>query len=233
MSSVGGIDIGGTNTRWIIRKNGRIVFRDMAKTPRGRHEFSALLKKICSGFETRGVVHVGIGAPGTVRGTTLRYAPNIPAVRNFDFKKVLPRGMEVRVDNDARCFARAEVQRQKVRRLLCVTIGTGLGRALALDGRVTLIHRFELPESWEAEYQKLARKKSPSLPAFIARNIARLALSKAAGLVMIGGGRLDQKGFYARLSRELRKAGVQNVRRSRLGKNAGVIGAALLWNSNV
>ena len=69
------------------------------------------------------------------------YLPNIKGWENFPFKKRLEKkiGTPVAIDNDANVTALAELTRGKARnnkRAVVLTLGTGLGCGLILDGRV-------------------------------------------------------------------------------------------------
>ena len=43
------------------------------------------------------------------------------------------------------------------------TVGTGIGRAFAENGKVKKIKKFEYPEKWEKQYQKIRDKKTTTL----------------------------------------------------------------------
>jgi glucokinase len=90
-------------------------------------------------------VAVGVGAPGMVdRQGTLRFAPNLPGAAGANLRELVSARVPdsvVVVENDANCAALAE-QRfgalRGVRNGLMVTLGTGIGGGLVVDGEVRL-----------------------------------------------------------------------------------------------
>ncbi len=87
-----------------------------------------------------GVVGVGVGMPGLVAGDgVLRFGPNLPGVFDLDVRAELERrfGLPVVVDNDANCAAWCEVvlgAAKGYQHVLAVTLGTGIGGGLVVDG---------------------------------------------------------------------------------------------------
>lgn len=86
---------------------------------------------------------VGVGMPGLVDVTgVLRFAPNLPGVVDLDVRGGLRArfpGVAVRVDNDATCAGWAEDRVGAARgssHALLVTLGTGIGGGLIVDGRL-------------------------------------------------------------------------------------------------
>ncbi len=226
----GGIDIGGTKIRWVVMKGNRVIAAHEVKTPRTQSLFLALIRGIFIEFEKRGVRRVGIGAPGVVSGTVFISAPNIPFIHRLDFQKIAPRGMRICLDNDARCFARAEARSwTSARRIFCVTIGTGIGRAITEAGEPALIRRFDTLAPWERQYQRRRRGDLASLADFLGDKLSAMARDIHPDILVIGGGALERPGFFLSIRERLRAAGATySVRRARLRKNAGAMGAAWL-----
>jgi len=86
---------------------------------------------------------VGVGAPGMVdRESQLRFAPNLPQAAGVDWGELvggrLP-GRAVLVENDANVAALAEHRLGAARgyaHVVMVTLGTGIGGGIVVDGRV-------------------------------------------------------------------------------------------------
>ena len=85
---------------------------------------------------------VGVGAAGFVDagGSTVRFSPHL-SWRDEPLKEALERRLDlpVLVDNDANTTAWAEVRfgaGREARQILCITMGTGIGGALVIDGQV-------------------------------------------------------------------------------------------------
>lgn len=232
----GGIDIGGTKIRWVVVRRGTVVAsRELATPARADNaEFAALLRSIMSELVARGARTIGMSVPGSVAGSVILHCRNIPNLRNLNVAHHAPTGMRVFLDNDARCFARAEADlgagRDAARGAgLFIILGTGIGRALVRGRRVQPVARFEHSEPWEPEYQRRKLGSSLALAKFIAPRIADIARGTKPAFIVLGGGTMRKPLFFLKLKKELRASGIRcPVRRSRLRANATALGAALL-----
>jgi glucokinase len=86
---------------------------------------------------------VGVGAPGMVdRGGRLCFAPNLPEAHGVDWTELIGerlRGHRVLIENDANFAVLAEHRlgaARGYRHVVMVTLGTGIGGGLVVDGRV-------------------------------------------------------------------------------------------------
>ena len=144
-----GIDIGGTNiTVALVTGNGEILrkIRFSTRAEEGKTKtIKCILKAlgaIMKGLRSNSIEGIGIGAAGDIdrdRGV-VRFSPNllwkdVPIVRlireKFNLKVVL--------DNDANAAAWATYileTGRKVKNLLCITLGTGVGGGIILNGRI-------------------------------------------------------------------------------------------------
>lgn len=146
-----GIDIGGTNLRLaLVDQEGRILARsEEATLPAAglpfllsRLEFAlqGLQETALSGGME--VAAVGVGVPGLVcRDGVVRASVNIPALEGVPLGEEIARtvGVPVLLVNDANASAVAEHRFGAGRdcsSLLVVTLGTGIGAGLILDGRL-------------------------------------------------------------------------------------------------
>jgi glucokinase len=140
-----GVDLGGTNVRAAAVRDGKIVKRAVRRIS-GKAAEEVVLGEI---FETidevvgGGVAGIGIGVPSVVdveRGIV--YAvENIPAWREVPLKDRLESryGCPAYINNDANAFALGELHFGKgrgYRNMVAVTIGTGLGSGIIIDGRL-------------------------------------------------------------------------------------------------
>lgn len=94
------------------------------------------------GFSAEAVVGVGLGSPGPLdRATgTVIDTPNL-GWRNFPLRDLVSNavGLEAELDNDANTAALGETwlgAGREVSSLIAVTLGTGIGGGIVLDGRV-------------------------------------------------------------------------------------------------
>jgi glucokinase len=138
-----GIDVGGTKVLGVVLDDGdAVVAEHRVPTPRGGDAVVAAVAEVAAELRTPDVVGVGAGVPGFVdRSGVLRFAPNLPGVRELPVRARLAdaTGLPVRVDNDATCALWAEHVLgacADVDDAVLVTLGTGIGGGLLLDGRL-------------------------------------------------------------------------------------------------
>ena len=141
-----GIDVGGTKIEGIaIGAAGDELARLRRPTP--RHDYDATIRAITSVVEalerdTGGRGSVGIGIPGTVsRQSGLIKNANSTWLNGQPLAADLARalGREVRLANDANCFALSEATDGAAAGaavVFGVILGTGCGGGIAVDGRV-------------------------------------------------------------------------------------------------
>ena len=229
-----GIDIGGTKIRAVLWDGRRVVRAHEFPTPKNKKDFKEGLATLIAHLSReKSIRAIGIGAAGIVEKTTLVSSPNISYIKNFAFRPLWPRSIRLRVDNDARCFARAELLSgagRGAKSLFALTIGTGIGRAYGKNGKIVKLKRFEYPERWEKAYQAIrSRRDDRQLANFLGEKFYRLMRPFKPEVVVIGGGVMERRGFPRRLETALRDQGLRaKIRRAAFRKNAAAIGAALL-----
>ena len=215
-----GIDIGGTKIRTFHK--GRFT---EFPTPKNKKDFVKLIGSL------RKVDAVGIACTGVIEGKKVEFSPNIKYLRNYDFS-ALKLG-KIKVENDACAFLRAELLNllksdfNRFKRVLGITVGTGIGRAFSLNGKIKKVKKFEYPESWEKEYQIIRDMKNDKLLVeYLGKKLNAIIQRYKPKLVILGGGVMNRKGFFEKLRKEL------NVRsiKAKFGVKAGAIGAVKLWN---
>jgi len=132
------IDIGGTGIKAIVldRRGAPKTDRVRVETPRPATP-KHLLKAIWKLIEPLGRFdRMSVGFPGVVVDGVIKTAPNLSRTWNgFPLARVLARGSRrpVRVLNDAGVQGYGAVEGRGVE--LLVTLGTGMGSALFLDGK--------------------------------------------------------------------------------------------------
>ena len=142
-----GVDIGGTKVlAGVVDAAGTVSSTALRTTP-GRRVVTrqvedALVEAILEAAAGRDLLGVGVAAAGFVDsgGERVMFAPHLPwqgePLRDLLEARL---GCPVRLDNDANCAARAEAQHGAARgasSALMVTMGTGIGGAVLIDGQV-------------------------------------------------------------------------------------------------
>jgi polyphosphate glucokinase len=139
------VDIGGTGIKVIILDEAGkpITERVRIKTPRPATPF-AVMNTIAEIAKAQGAFdRVSVGFPGVVRQGVTVTAPNLaPSWKGFGFAKALSKklGKPVKVANDADVQGFGAIAGRGVE--LVVTLGTGFGSALFVDG--TLVPNLEV-----------------------------------------------------------------------------------------
>lgn len=139
-----GVDLGGTNLRVaIVSRDGEVEAEEEEPTT-GTFEdlVAAMGRHVRSLAPSNGVRAVGVGTAGLVDlEGTVHYAPNLPMLRRAPLGRALAKelGMPVVVDNDANTAAWGEVchgAARGCRHGLVITLGTGVGGGIILDGGI-------------------------------------------------------------------------------------------------
>ncbi|HUW94028.1 MAG TPA: ROK family protein [Bacteroidales bacterium] len=150
---VAGVDIGGTNTiiglvdgEGEIHGEGRLATADYAFADDFVTALDSKLKEMVSGRDDLKLVGIGIGAPnanfnkGTIElATNLRWKGIIPLVRITGRKT----GLRTRITNDANAAALGEMLfggARGIKNFIILTLGTGLGSGIVVDGEVVYGH---------------------------------------------------------------------------------------------
>jgi glucokinase len=140
-----GVDIGGTKiAAGVVDESGTIVAKARRDSP--ATDTDAIETSVAELVEELGAEHrieaVGVGAAGFVDRTrsTVLFAPNL-AWRNEPLREDLERltGLPVVVENDANAAAWGEFTfgaGEDVDDFMLVTVGTGVGGGIVLDGRL-------------------------------------------------------------------------------------------------
>lgn len=143
------VDLGGTYLRIaLVDGSGRIHQQSKQRTPKGESPecvVNALVKAAANWNSGDGpaIVAASIMVPGTVdtKNATVVQAPNLPSLTNFSLKAVLEDrlGWPVLLENDANAAAVGEMwlgAARGCRDVVSVTLGTGVGGGVILDGEL-------------------------------------------------------------------------------------------------
>jgi glucokinase len=147
-----GVDLGGTNLRTaLVSQNGAVA--DKVKEPtRASDGHAKVVQKLIESIKAQqvralrsgnAVAAVGVGVPGVIHAHTgvVVKSPNFPDWNNLPLKKDLEASLAlpVFIENDANAAALGEQWRgagQGIKSMILLTLGTGVGGGIILDGRI-------------------------------------------------------------------------------------------------
>ena len=147
-----GVDLGGTNTRvGMVSSTGRMLHRLMLPTrvDLGLQEvierIIKAIRKVINQTTVRenNIKGVGIGSPGIIdiKSGVIISSPNFHKWEQVPLKHIIEEKLSIPtfMDNDANAFAFGEKWvgvGKEVQSLVCLTLGTGVGGGIILDGRI-------------------------------------------------------------------------------------------------
>ena len=140
-----GVDLGASNVRAALVKNGQILQIAKSTLPEDK-SYDGVLNTIFAVIDQvyqSGVVGIGVGVPSVVnRQDGIVYnVQNIPTWIEVPLKQILHDryGCGVQINNDANCFALGEClfgQGRQFKSFVGLAIGTGVGGGIINDGKL-------------------------------------------------------------------------------------------------
>lgn len=152
-----GIDLGGTKTEGVLlAADDSIVARERRPTPQaqGYDAILAGIRDLVTALAARAgsACTIGIGTPGSLSARGLLKNSNTTCLNGrplkADLERVLAR--DIRMENDANCFALSEARTgaaRGARTVFGVIMGTGVGGGIVVDGAV-LRGRHDIAGEW-------------------------------------------------------------------------------------
>ncbi|MCI0352591.1 MAG: ROK family protein [Acidobacteriales bacterium] len=146
-----GVDLGGTSLRIAAVDSGGTLLEKVTtgtKVAMGRDhvigEMADAIRSIARKFSASGRLSgIGIGVPGIIDLDTgmLRESPNLPGWHNYPVREEIERRLKTQVilENDANAAAFGEKwlgAAQEVDSMCMLTLGTGVGGGIVLDGKI-------------------------------------------------------------------------------------------------
>ncbi|VAX36937.1 Glucokinase [hydrothermal vent metagenome] len=148
-----GIDIGGTNIKMgLVDASGKIIEQISIVTESCAQNKKKLIKAVIDGIDElleekaltrKDIEGVGVGVPGLVNPEKgiVTFLPNIPGWKNVPLSKLMRDELKVPVfiDNDVNLVTLAEWKfgaGKGGKNLMCMTLGTGVGSGLILNGEL-------------------------------------------------------------------------------------------------
>lgn len=241
-----GIDIGASKINIVVWNGKKIVDKWLSE--------EATKEKLKQGVGQFDIKKIGIGVPGIVKDSKIIKCPNLSGLNGLDLRKLLKK--DVRLDNDANCFLRAEAKlgaAQRYKNVLAITLGTGIGGSIMINGKIyygannsageighmiikdskfrTQNLKLQLKTqncfTWEQFYQA-SKNDSKKQSKVLSIGLANLINILDPEIIVIGGG-------AAQMPKDFRKYIISPLSKktpivfSKLGLDAGAIGAALLF----
>ncbi|SHG16832.1 ROK family protein [Ornithinibacillus halophilus] len=144
----GAFDIGGTSIKYgVLNEQGDILFK--SKTPTKAKEGGKavvgqvieLTKSLQKDYQLDGIAISTAGQINSQEGTVIFATDSLPGYTGLNIKKEVEKvfDLPVVVDNDVNCAAIGEYwlgAAQGVDQFLCMTLGTGIGGAIVINGQV-------------------------------------------------------------------------------------------------
>ncbi len=147
------VDVGGTNIKLgIVDHKGKVIARNSLPTKTFSSSKTKLIDALAHHIDAlitttkltkKSIAGIGIGLPGLINPQQgiVRFLPNIPGWKNVPLSRLLKlkTGLKVFIDNDVKVITLAESQfgaGRGVKNMVCLTLGTGVGAGLILNGRL-------------------------------------------------------------------------------------------------
>jgi glucokinase len=150
---VAGVDIGGTNTVYgLVDEKGKVLSQGTFKTtdyPKVENFVTALtaaIKKLLTANKEFRLAGIGIGAPdANYHRGTIEHAPNLAWKGIVPLADLIRKKIDVPVvvTNDANAAAMGEMifgGAKKMKDFIVLTLGTGLGSGIVIDGKMVYGH---------------------------------------------------------------------------------------------
>ncbi len=218
-----GIDLGGTKIDALVFDAAdQVIFEKRVDTPK---TYEAIVAAIATLVKEAGVGSVGVGAPGSADPRTRIWRnANIVTCNGRELKSDLEAaiGRDIRIENDANCFALSEATDGAGKGYGVVaffTIGTGLGGGLVIDGKVIRGASHQAAEFGHTGLPWMTTEDWPPVPCFCGKAGCTEMYVSGTGLI----------GDYLRNTGE-RLSGKAIVENARLGEPKAMAALKRLQN---
>ncbi len=146
-STDAGFDIGGTRIKYgLVDRDGRLVRRGRVRSPEAMADILAVLEEAWASLEKNApgpIRSCGFGIAGfySRKERKILQSPNYPSLDGYPLVPALRRFIDVpvRINNDANMAAFGEFRHgagRGARSLVLLTVGTGIGSGIILDGKL-------------------------------------------------------------------------------------------------
>ncbi|MBR7554381.1 ROK family protein [Allobacillus sp. SKP8-2] len=144
----GAIDIGGTSIKYgVLDNHGKVLTKSKTPTdvkgggPAILNQVKDLVRELQADYELSGIAVSTAGQINRKEGTVIYATDSLPNYTGLNIKEILESefGVPVTVDNDVNCAAMGEYWKgaaKQVDQFLCMTLGTGIGGAIVINGEI-------------------------------------------------------------------------------------------------
>ncbi|TSJ65803.1 ROK family protein [Allobacillus salarius] len=144
----GAIDIGGTSIKYgVLDNHGKVLTKSKTPTdvkgggPAILNQVKDLVRALQADHELSGIAVSTAGQINRKEGTVIYATDSLPNYTGLNIKEILESefGVPVTVDNDVNCAAVGEYWKgaaKQVDQFLCMTLGTGIGGAIVINGEI-------------------------------------------------------------------------------------------------
>lgn len=141
-------DIGGTNIKYgVLNEQGDILYKSKTATKASEGgaaiivQVKELARHLQKDYELNGIAISTAGQIDKQKGKVIHATESLPGYTGLNIKKELEKSFDlpVVVDNDVNCAALGEYWQgaaQGVDHFLCMTLGTGIGGSIIVNGQV-------------------------------------------------------------------------------------------------
>ena len=134
-----GLDVGATKTEGaLLNERGKVIISEKIPTPKNKDDFLKSVFSLIEKLKTERIYGIGIGVPGQVIDGKIVGLYNLPKIKNLDLRKIIQRRFKIEtiVENDANCFAWGEATAGKRKNLVGLTLGSGVGGGIIIEGKI-------------------------------------------------------------------------------------------------
>jgi len=192
-----GVDVGGTNVHLgLVGLSGRVKARSCFSTKTYIRSQKSLIAAICAGIRdllkkqrltSKQIEGIGIGLPGLIdppKGQVI-FLPNVPGWRQVPLKRIIEKDLRIKtyLENDVNLITLGEWMfgaGQGLKDLICITLGTGVGGGLILNGRIYRGPGFAAGEIGHVPLNEAGCSCSCGGKACLERTVGNAALQKNA-----------------------------------------------------
>ena len=262
-----GIDIGGSKIIAALVKGAQIFHKIKIPMPKNKKDFFDKLEKVIGELikkagGKKNIRGIGCGIGGALdleKGIILSWS-NIKFLDKLNIKSWLKKqfNYEVRIDNDAKCFIRAEYlfgAGKGYKNIVGITLGTGVGGGIIIGGKMVygengsageighmiINNGKDLEETTVKQMRKLKFSKiaAKEFEKNLGIGLANIINILDPEIIIIGGGAAKTVEAFILKARKIAEKFIvspqaeKNVKilKGKLGENAGAIGAAALFYS--